>query len=589
MQAGSKPARLSAWTGVVSSAHGLGLALLLVLGSCGALAASPSTPRPPDAGSLLNQATPPSADPTLPSSTLPALLDEETEEAEVDGVKIKISKFIIDDVKLFPAEQLQARLSDLVGQELGLSGLRKAAARITLVYREHGYFLARAYLPAQDIVDGVVHIAVFEGQYDVVEAAGSPRLDQDQVRGVLDAHQVSGGQAIERAELERSLILLEQRSGAPVQALLQPGATVGTSHMAIEVPPGPLFSGQVGADNYGNRYSGSERATGLFSLNSPRGVGDRLSAWLMRSSGSDAVFAAYQTPVGYRGLTLGASYSKFNYKLCCEFDPLDEKGTAEVYGLQARYPLVLTQRAIMNAGFSLERKRLRDTSAAGELDNKHANLMVFSLDGVNSALRGENRYQVGLVAGDLDLSDNQQNAVQDAATLDSAGDYLKLRGEFEHVHPFANGHKLDIRLSGQGSNKNLDSSEDFILGGSSGIRAYPEGEASGDEGLLLRLDWLIPLNFQQLPGSLSARIFYDTGAIWINQDTRNGSADPGTRNHYGLSGAGFGFTWALPKGVTANLDAATKIGNNPGQSANGNDADGRDSQSRVWLGVNWAF
>jgi hemolysin activation/secretion protein len=568
-------------------AAGLLCALLWVPGHS-ALAAPPAVPRP-DAGSLLNQTTPPGVEPTLPASTLPALLDEEAGEADVAGVRIKVSKFVIDDAKELPADQLEALLSDLVGQELTLSGLRKAAARITQTYRERGYFLARAYLPAQDIADGVVHIAVLEGRYDGVEARGSPRLDQKHVQGVLDAHQVSEGQSVMRLQLERSLILLEQRTGSPAQALLQPGATVGTSHMVLEAPSGPLFSGQLGADNFGNRYSGEGRATAQFSVNSPRGVGDRASVWLMRSSDSDAVFAAYQTPVGYDGFTLGASFSRFNYKLCCEFEPLDETGYATVAGIQARYPLILTQRAIMNAGLSLERKHLVDDSAAGQLDDKFANVAAFTLDGIAAGLRGQNRYQVSLVAGDLNLSDNPGYAAQDAATLDSAGHYLKLRGEFEHLHPFANGHQLDIRLSGQTSNRNLDSSEDFILGGNAGIRAYPEGEAAGDEALLLRLDWIIPLNFSQLPGALTARLFFDTGAIWINEDTRGGLADPGGPNHYGLSGAGFGFNWALPKGFTANLDAATMIGSNPGRSANGDNADGRDLRSRVWLGVNWAF
>ena len=60
-------------------------------------------------------------------------------------------------------------------------------------------------------------------------------------------------------------------------------------------------------------------------------------------------------------------------------------------------------------------------------------------------------------------------------------------------------------------------------------------------------------------------------------------------NNYNLSGVGFGLNWSLPKGLTANLDAATKIGSNRGASATGNDADGRDNSSRVWLGLGWAF
>jgi hypothetical protein len=41
---------------------------------------------------------------------------------------------------------------------------------------------------------------------------------------------------------------------------------------------------------------------------------------------------------------------------------------------------------------------------------------------------------------------------------------------------------LLLAVNGQQASKNLDSSEKFVLGGINGVRAYPQGEASGDEG-----------------------------------------------------------------------------------------------------------
>ena len=564
------------------------LPVFLVVGVASALADVPPLFHP-NAGSLLNQATPPAAVPTLPSSTLPALPDEAIGKPVPDGAKVRVSRFVLEGVSLLPAEPLQAQLSDLIGQELGLADLRKAATRVTAFYREQGYFLARAYLPTQDIADGVVRIAVLEGRYGAVETGGSPRLEQQHAQGILDAHQVGAGQPIERSALERSLILLEQRGGAPVRAVMQPGATVGTSHMVIEAPAGPLFSGQIGADNYGNRYSGQNRATALLNLNSPRGVGDFASLWLMKSRDSDAVFAAYQTPVGYQGLTLGASYSQFNYQLCCEFAPLDQEGYAKVFGLQARYPLILSQRRILNAGLSFERKRLNDSSALGELSDKDANVVILSLDGVAATASGQNRYQLALAGGDLNISGPPAYVQANAATVDTAGRYLKLRGDYQYLHFLDNGHRLLLRLSGQASNRNLDSSEKFLMGGVNGGRAYPEGEAPADQALLARLDWVIPVPIAALPGSLSTRLFVDTGTVWLLKDTRDGLASFGLPNHYNLSGVGVGFNWSLPNGLTANLEAATRIGNNPGASLKGYDADGRDNDSRGWVGVTWAY
>jgi len=564
------------------------LSVFLVVGVANALADVPPLFHP-NAGSLLNQATPPAAAPTLPSSTLPALPDEDIGKAIPDGAKVRVSRFVLEGVSLLPQDQLQAQLSDLIGQELGLAGLRKAAARITTLYREHGYFLARAYLPTQDIANGAVRIAVLEGRYGAVETAGSPRLEQPHAQGILDAHEVAADQPIERSALERSLILLEQRGGAPVQAVMQPGATVGTSHMVVEAPAGPLFSGQVGADNYGNRYSGQNRATALLNLNSPRGVGDLASLWLMKSVDSDAVFAAYQTPVGYQGLTLGASYSQFNYQLCCEFAPLDQQGYAKVFGVQARYPLILSQRQIMNAGLAFERKHLNDSSALGELADKDANVFSVSLDGIAATASGQNRYQVALTSGDLNVSGPPAYVQANAATVDTAGRYVKLRGEYQYLHFLDNGNQLLLRLSGQASNRNLDSSEKFLMGGVNGIRAYPEGEAPADQALLARFDWVMPVPAGALPGSLSTRLFVDAGTVWLLKDTRGGLASFGVRNHYNLAGIGIGVNWNLSNGLTATLEGATKIGNNPGASVKGYDADGRDNDSRAWLGVTWAY
>jgi hypothetical protein len=70
---------------------------------------------------------------------------------------------------------------------------------------------------------------------------------------------------------------------------------------------------------------------------------------------------------------------------------------------------------------------------------------------------------------------------------------------------------------------------------------------------------------------------------------RGGVADPGIPNQYSLSGAGLGFNWSLPRGVSLSAYVATKLGGNPGRSADGNDADGEDSSTRGWIGAQWAF
>lgn len=542
----------------------------------------------PNAGTLLNIFAPPVEEPTLPASALPKPADEQP---AGDGAKgsVKVSRFVIEGVSLLPPAEVEAQLAGLAGREVTLDELRQGAARITSLYRERGYFLARAYVPAQEIVGGVVRIAVLEGRYDRVNAAGSARLDADVVGRTLAAQGVVSGQPIEQGGLERSLILLEQRAGAPASALLQPGATIGTSHLQVDTPSGPLVSGTLGVDNYGNRFTGQGRATASLALNSPLSIGDRGNLWLAHSTGATAVFGSYQVPVGYDGLTLGASAAYYRYDLCCQFAALDRAGDAAVAGIQARYPLVLRQNAVHYVGLSLERKRLTDTWTGGDLDDKRINVTVLSFDGVSAVAAGQVRYRVALTGGNLQIKGPADYIKVNAATVDTAGGYGKLWGQGEFLHPVGSWSFLNLRLSGQSASRNLDSSEKFLLGGFNGVRAYPEGEAGGDNAWLARFDWVFPLTAAAIPGKAAFRVFADSGAVWIVDDLRGGRADPGIRNHYSLSGAGAGFNWVLPRNISLTAYVATAIGDNPGASASGNNADGKSNSTRGWVGAEWAF
>ena len=246
----------------------------------------------------------------------------------------------------------------------------------------------------------------------------------------------------------------------------------------------------------------------------------------------------YQVPVGYDGLTLGASASYYTYQLCCQFATLDRAGDAAVFGVQARYPLLLSQRSLMYAGLSLERKRLTDTWVGGDLDDKRLNV---------ASLVARRHHHCPCRADPLPAgADRRRPRPQGPCRLrqgqcgnvDTAGRYAKLWGQVEFQQPLASWNFLTLRLSGQSASRNLDSSEKFLLGGFNGVRAYPEGEAAGDNAWLARLDWVVPVTSAALPGKAAVRAFVDSGALWVVDNTRGGLADPGIPNHYSLSGAG---------------------------------------------------
>ena len=121
------------------------------------------------------------------------------------------------------------------------------------------------------------------------------------------------------------------------------------------------------------------------------------------------------------------------------------------------------------------------------------------------------RYQLALTGGDLEINGPADFIAINAATIDTAGRYSKLWAQVEVLHPLSDGSAVNFRLSGQMASRNLDSSEKFLLGGYNGVRAYPEGEAAGDEALLARLEWIRPLSFSAMSGKAALRAFVDGG------------------------------------------------------------------------------
>src|SRR5690606_14977856 len=86
---------------------------------------------------------------------------------------------------LFTDEELIAATGFQPGSQLNLAELRNMAANIARFYHSRGFFLAQAYVPAQDVSSGTVTIAVIEGRYGEIELRNQSRLSDGVAHSVL--------------------------------------------------------------------------------------------------------------------------------------------------------------------------------------------------------------------------------------------------------------------------------------------------------------------------------------------------------------------------------------------------------------------
>jgi hemolysin activation/secretion protein len=113
----------------------------------------------------------------------------------------------------------------------------------------------------------------------------------------------------------------------------------------------------------------------------------------------------------------------------------------------------------------------------------------------------------------------------------------------------------------------------MILGGPSGVRAYPVGEAAGPQGHVFNLELRYRLGPQWL-----ITPFYDRGRI----EKRTAE----TMGAYSLEGAGVSVSWTGPGGWTARAVYARRMGSNPNaNTTTGQDQDGSLRKDRLWLTV----
>ena len=127
---------------------------------------------------------------------------------------IPVQGFRFTGHSAFDEETLAAVTADFAGRELSLAELEQAAERITRFYRDRGYLVAQATIPAQEIgEDGIVEIAVQEGRYGRVAVKNESGLREGVAEAVLQAGAVAAGALIEAGPLERALLLLNELPG----------------------------------------------------------------------------------------------------------------------------------------------------------------------------------------------------------------------------------------------------------------------------------------------------------------------------------------------------------------------------------------
>ena len=552
----------------------------------------------PDAGQILNQENERERIKEIPKQIPKSLLEptkKKDRKSSDEKTLIKSFKFQ-GDIKTFQVSELQNLLSDLNNKPLTFAEMQLAADRITQLYNQKGFFLAQAIIPQQEIKDGILIIVINEGKLDSKEPykinKKDLRMSEDRISAYMD-------EALKdnflKESVERGLLNINDNPGVRASLTLEPGLDPGSTKMILDVNEGPLVQGSLTLDNYGNRYTGDLRATASVDFNNPNGIGDQIGILGTKAIEGDLELKkiSYNFPIGSDGLRGGAFYSVVDFKVGKELGSSQTTGKAENANMNLKYPLLRSSAESVIANFNYDKKYLYNANAGSatsdkKLDNYNLGFTYQKIDQFFGG--GFTQANINFTRGDLDLSKVSSSLSTDQGTsgYKTNGSFNKQNIQLSRIQQLPEKFTLNFVADAQFASKNLDTSEKMSLGGPTGVRAYPTGEASGDEGYKYSLDLKYSLGNFPIFGELTPSIFYDHGRIKQFKNT-SASTSSVANNAYSLSGYGFGIDAVNSDGFSLKFIAAHTNGGNPGASAQGNDSDGKNHDNRYWILGNFNF
>jgi len=510
-----------------------------------AIAQTPAPPPPPGAVPTPEQLRPPvpaarSDAPLPPQAPVLRELGKPSDELVLD-----VNSYTVDASA--PAElraALPALTAPFVGKQRSYEAMVDAAAAVTrFLQRDLGYYLGYAYLPEQTPVDGVIRIAVLEGRLDEVILNWPDKMPIK--REVVEAYlaRLKPGEILRVRDVERIVFLVNDLRGLTARFEVKAGRTPGTASLVVTPQPEERIVSRVDVDTLGSRYSGVVRGSWLSTISSPTGHGDGLVLNALSTSTRGLMFglAGYTLPVGSDGLKLGVSLSLVRYELDKDELPLGLNGDAATLTTYALYPVIRSRNLNLFALVSLDSKRFTDRAdsagPAGDTTKRVTDLQLsVSGDARDDLLTGGvNTYELSLVSGRLS-SPRRPDDVPSGFSLARIN-----ASRLQNIS--SNRLLLYTALKSQFSARNLDSTEQFQLGGPDRVRAFAPGEGTGDSGLVVSLELrVLPSEawFGRVARELVFSAFYDVGRIRFRNDP---ASDSTTANTASLSGWGVGAVW----------------------------------------------
>jgi hemolysin activation/secretion protein len=458
--------------------------------------------------------------------------------------------FFIKKIKLIGNSVINSesliKLIDLgEGKEVTMSLLNAIADEVTAVYVAEGYFLARVFVPNQEVKDATVEMVISEGRIDKVLVQGNKKLSTEKLKDRMK--RVQEAPALKEQTLEHVLLELNELMGVKVKAVLKPGELPGTSDLIMDVTESRPYTFSFDSDNFGSRYTGpvgfglSMSYANIFTL------GDQFAArWSRSEYGQDLYAPFYTVPINSYGTRMKVSYTFLENELKDKLEYLAAGGSLHAVGLELSHLMHKSQTASFSVRTGLDLKSF-ENEAQGTNTTKD-NLMNVSLGfegNLSDSFLGRTFYDLNFELGVREGEASRGLASRvggDGRIFTTNINVTRLQSA-----KILNSYFI-LKFQGQMNNTRALSSYLMGIGGMGTVRGYPLSAYQGDHGYNLSAEYTVPFpwqvkwhsNFPDMSQVFSAVAYLDHGKIFVRHK-RGGEVDQK------ITTAGGGLKMSIPE------------------------------------------
>lgn len=449
---------------------------------------------------------PPSQDPDTP----------ETPPGELpDGIVVE--RFEIKGSTVFSQEQIAQVTAPFLNRPLSFAELLQVRSAITKLYQDNGYINSGAFIPPQEVADGIVVIEVLEGGVEEINVEVDGRLRSSYVGSRLalaTKNPLNINQLVEALQMLRLDPLIDN-----ISSELSASPTPGSSILDVQVTTADTFELRTFFNNGRSPSVGTFRRGAGFTEANLLGFGDSLSFDYSNTDGSDSFDVSYTFPINARNGSLRFAYGTTSSEVIEDpFDELDIDSESRYYEFTYRQPIVQTPNEEFVLGLTFSRQE-SETSildigfplSAGADDDGDTRISAvrFFQEWLNrneqQVLAARSQFSFGVDW--FDATDNS-GEVPDSTFL-----AWRLQGQW--VRLLAQDTLLLLRTDLQLANDALPPLEQFRIGGMDSVRGYRQDLLLTDNGWFVSAEARLPiLRIPEWELLLQVTPFIDYGRGW---------------------------------------------------------------------------